>query len=93
MIHRGLFQPLRFCDSLIKGQAYTGDTIVGVYYRPPNQEEVVEAFYRQLKVASESQTLVLLGDFNHPDIRWEDHTTRHTESRRFLQSIEENFLT
>jgi len=33
----------------IKGQAHTGDIIVGVYHRPPDQEEEVdEAFYRQL---------------------------------------------
>jgi len=66
----------------IKQQAHTGDnTVVGVYYRPPDQEEEVdEAFYRQLKVASQSQALVLMGDFDHPDISWEDHTTRHMQS-------------
>jgi len=31
-------------------------------------------------------------DFNHPDISWEDHTARHMQSRRFLQSIHDNFL-
>jgi len=73
----------------IKGQAHMGDIVVGVYYWPPDQdEEVHEACYRQLKVASQSQALVLLGDFNHPDISWEDHT----QSRRFLQSINGNFL-
>jgi len=46
----------------------------------------------QLKVASQSQALVLMGDFNHPDISWEDHTARHTQSRRFLQNINHNFL-
>jgi len=77
----------------IKGQAHTGDITVGVYYRPPDQdEEVDEAFYRQLKGASQSQALVLMGDFNHPDISWEGHTARHTQSRRLLQSIEDNFL-
>jgi len=31
----------------IKGQAHMGDTVVGVYYRPPDhKEEVDEAFYR-----------------------------------------------
>jgi len=69
----------------IKGQAHVGDTVVCVYYRPPNQEEEVdEAFYRQLKVAS-------WGDFNHPDICWEDNTARHMQPRRFLQSTD-NFL-
>jgi len=56
---------------------------VGVYYRPPDQEEEIdEAFYIQLEVASQSQALVLTGAFNHPDICWDDHTARHTKSRR-----------
>jgi len=46
---------------------------VHVHYRSPDQkEEVDEAFYKQLKPASQSQALVLVGDFNHPDISWED---------------------
>jgi len=46
----------------IKGQAHTGNITVGVYYRPPDQEEEVhEAFYRQLQAASQSQALVLMG--------------------------------
>jgi len=71
-----------------------GDTVVGVYYRPPDQEEKIdEAFYRQLKVASQSQALILMGDCNHADNCWRDHTARHTQSKRFLQSIDDNFLT
>jgi len=83
-------------DSLwvrIKGQPHMGDIIVGVYYRPPDQEEEVdEAFYKQLQAASQSQALVLMGDFNHPDISWEDRTARHMQSWRFLQSVDDNFL-
>ncbi|PKU44302.1 rna-directed dna polymerase from mobile element jockey-like [Limosa lapponica baueri] len=46
----------------IKGQANMRDTVVGVYYRPPDQDgEADEAFYSQLKVASQSQALVLMG--------------------------------
>jgi len=33
-----------------------------------------------------------MGDFSHPDICWEDHTARHTQSGRFLQSTDDNFL-
>ena len=37
------------------------DVIVGVYYRPPDQEEEAdEAFYKQLQAASQSQALVLM---------------------------------
>jgi len=77
----------------IKGQPHIGNVIVGVYYRPPDQEEEAdEAFYRQLQVASQSKALVFMGDFNHPDISWEDYTARQAQSRRFLQSIDDNFL-
>ena len=39
----------------IKWQAHSGDTVVGVYYRPPDQEEEGnEAFYRQLKIDIQS---------------------------------------
>jgi len=33
-----------------------------------------------------------MGDFNYPDICWEDHTARHTQSRSLLQNIDDNFL-
>ncbi|XP_064901183.1 uncharacterized protein LOC135577216 [Columba livia] len=34
-----------------------------------------------------------MGDFSHPDMCWEDNTTKHTQTRRFLQIIDDNFLT
>ncbi|GAB0204057.1 hypothetical protein GRJ2_002871300 [Grus japonensis] len=37
--------------------------------------------------------MVLMGDFNHPDICWKVNTSRHKQSRKFLQSINDNFLT
>jgi len=53
----------------IKAQLRMGDVIVGVYYRQPDQEEEVdETFYKQLKPVSQSQALVLVEDFKHPDI-------------------------
>ncbi|PKU46089.1 adaptin ear-binding coat-associated protein 1 [Limosa lapponica baueri] len=78
----------------IKGQANMKDTVVGVYYRPPDQDgEVDEAFYNQLKVVWQLQALVLTGDFNHPDICWKGYTAKHLHSRRFLQCIDNSFLT
>jgi len=41
----------------------------------------------------QSQALVVKGDFNHPDIGWEDHKARHMQSRELLQSTDDNFLT
>ncbi|PKU41567.1 hypothetical protein llap_8142 [Limosa lapponica baueri] len=78
----------------IKGQANMRVTVVSVYYRTTDQDgEADVAFYSPLKVASQSQALFLVGDFNHPDICWEGYTARHIQSRRFLQCIDENFLT
>ncbi|PKU46226.1 pre-mrna-processing factor 17 [Limosa lapponica baueri] len=70
------------------------DTVVGVYHRPPDQDgEVDEAFHNQVKVASQSQALLLVGDFNHPDVCWKGYTAKHLQSRRFLQCIDDNFFT
>lgn len=48
-----------------------GDTGVAVCSRLPKQEEEVgENFYRQQETASQTQTLVLVGEFHNPDIHW-----------------------
>ncbi|GAB0209305.1 hypothetical protein GRJ2_003396200 [Grus japonensis] len=77
----------------IKGRAGTGDIIVGVCYRPPDQgDRADEALYRQIGAASRSQALVLMGDFNHPDICWRDNAAGHKQSRKFLECVNDNFL-
>ncbi|PKU34080.1 mitochondrial fission process protein 1 [Limosa lapponica baueri] len=49
----------------IRARASKADIVVGVCYRPPNQDvEVDEIFYKQLGEISRSLALVLVGDFN-----------------------------
>ncbi|KAF4794900.1 hypothetical protein TURU_097774 [Turdus rufiventris] len=77
----------------IKGKAKKIDILLGVCYCPPNQEEEVEnLFYKQLKNVSGSPALVLVGDFNLPDICWELNTAEKRQSRKFLECVEDNFL-
>ncbi|GAB0176242.1 hypothetical protein GRJ2_000089400 [Grus japonensis] len=77
----------------IKERAGTGDTIVGVCYRPLNQEDQAdETLYRQIGAASCSQALVLMGDFNHPNICWRDNTAGHKQSSGFPEYADDNFL-
>ncbi|GAB0184141.1 hypothetical protein GRJ2_000879400 [Grus japonensis] len=77
----------------IKGRAGAGDITVGVCYRPPDQGDGAdEALYRQIGAASRSQALVLMGDFNHPDICWRDDAAEHKQSRKFLECVDDNFL-
>ena len=55
----------------IRGKANKADIMVGVCYRPPNQdEEADEIFCKQLGEVSQSLALVLVGDFNLPDVCW-----------------------
>ena len=77
----------------IKDQSSKGHLVTGVCYRPPDQEEPVdEAFLLQLQEVSHSQALVLMGDFNHPDICWNSGMVSGRQSKRFLESVEDNFL-
>lgn len=71
----------------IKGRAGVSDTAVGLCHSSPEQEEVDEAFYKQLEVASQSQPLALVGDFNHPDVCWVSNSARHVQSEQFLQCV------
>ena len=67
--------------------------VIGVYYRPPDQGEPVDEVYLlQLQEALRSQSLVLLGDFSHPDIYWKSSMASCRQSRKLLECIEDNFL-
>ena len=60
-----------------------------VCYRPPNQdEEVDKTLYRQLGEVSRSLPLVLVGDFNFPDICWIYNTWRFLECLGELPDID-----
>ena len=59
----------------ISGKTNKASILVGVCYRPPNQdEETDEEFYRQLTKVAKSSALVLVGDFNFPDILEAQHS-------------------
>ncbi|GAB0209619.1 hypothetical protein GRJ2_003427600 [Grus japonensis] len=83
----------RAYGSGLKGTLGAGDIIAGICYRPPDQgDRADEALYRQIGAASRSQALVLMGDFNHPDICWSDNKAGHKQSRKFLECVDDNFL-
>lgn len=51
-----------------------------------------EAFCEQLVEVTQLLTLVLVGDFNLPDIWWKYNTAERKQSRRFLECVEDKFL-
>ena len=78
----------------IRGKACRCDILLMVSYRPPNQDELMgEAFYEQLTEVARSPALILLGDFNLPDICWEYNKEQRKQSKRFLACMEDSFLT
>jgi len=65
--------------------------VVGVYCRKYDQAEPVdEAFFLQLQKTSQSQALILLRDFNYPDICWKSSTASCRQSRRLLDCIKDS---
>jgi len=86
-------EPMESLWVKIKGRAGTSGITVGVCYRPPDQDKGAdEVLYRQIGEASRSKALVLMGEFNHPDICWRDNTAGHRQARRFLECVADNFL-
>jgi len=72
----------------MRGKANKADILLGVCSRPPKQdEEVNEVFYKRLAEVSQSLALVLMGDFNLPDICWKYSTAESKQSRRFLECV------
>jgi len=78
----------------MRGKVNKAGILLGVCYRPPNQdEEADKVFYKRLAEVSQTLALVLMRDFNLPDICWKDNTTERKQSRRFLECVGDNFLT
>ncbi|KAJ7428099.1 adaptin ear-binding coat-associated protein 1 [Pitangus sulphuratus] len=77
----------------IKGQTNNVDVIMGVYYRPLSQDsDANKLFFEELKDTLKSTALVLMRDFNLPEITWEHHTAGTTWARRFLKNLDDNFM-
>lgn len=76
----------------ITGRAGRGDIIVGGLLQTTWPGSVREALYRQMGITLWSQSLVLMGDFNHPGICWMDNTAGLKQSWRLLECINVNFL-
>jgi len=77
----------------MRGKANKADILLGVCYRPPNQdEEADEVFYQRLAEVSQLVALVVVGDANLQDICWKYNAGKRKQSRRFLECVEDNFL-
>ncbi|KAJ7409996.1 hypothetical protein WISP_111312 [Willisornis vidua] len=77
----------------MKGQTNNVDIIMRVSYRPPSQDHgTKQLFFEELKETSKSTDLVLMGDFDLPEINWEYHKAGTTQARRFLKNLDDNLV-
>ncbi|PKU38980.1 inositol -trisphosphate receptor-interacting 1 [Limosa lapponica baueri] len=68
---------------------YPGNNILP-QFSSPDRSLGIEGLQSDCNLGS--QTLVLMGDFKHPNICWRDNTTGHKKSRKFLESVDHNFI-
>jgi len=78
----------------MRRKANKADILLGICYRPPNQdEEVDEVLCKRLAEVSQLLALVLVRDLNSPDVCWKYNTAERKQPRRFLEYVADNFLT
>ena len=82
----------------VKLQLENGELLIGCIYRSPsNKEDMNDQLYKLVKNAIQGRTHILLtGDFNHPEIDWENETSLQNDNHKatiFLESVvRDNFL-
>jgi len=77
----------------MRGKTNKADILLGVCYRPPNQEdEVDEVYYKRFAEVSQLLAFFPVGHFNLQDICWKYNTAERKQSRKFLECVEDNLL-
>ena len=68
-------------------------TLIGLYQRPPNsQPEIEEQKCKEIIKSSKKNSVVIVGDFNFPNIDWDSHSIRGLDGEKFVECIQEEFL-
>ncbi|KAJ7423500.1 hypothetical protein BTVI_09530 [Pitangus sulphuratus] len=66
---------------------------MGVCYRSPSQnDDADKLFFEELQETSKTTALVLMGDFNLPEINWEHHSAGKNQARGFLKNLDDNSM-
>ncbi|CAJ0968323.1 unnamed protein product [Ranitomeya imitator] len=67
--------------------------LIGVCYKPPNITEIMESLLlKQIDEAATHNEVLVMGDFNYPDINWETETCETHKGSRFLLITKKNYL-
>lgn len=80
-------------------QVFTGDNsplLICNVYRSPNSDQENDNRLCELislVTSSDSSAVLICGDFNFKDIDWDTQTGSMASSRKFIECVQENFLT
>ena len=62
-------------------------TLIGLYYRPPNsRREIEEQICKEITDSSKKNRVVIVGDFNFPNIDWDSHSIRGLDEEKYNNS-------
>ena len=68
--------------------------LLGVFYRPPNSSrDVEEQIGKQILERCDNNRVVVMGDFNFPNIDWNIPRVRGLDGEEFVRCVQEGFLT
>ncbi|XP_067904856.1 uncharacterized protein [Heterodontus francisci] len=68
--------------------------LLGVFYRPPNSNrDTEEQIGRQILERCRSNRVVVMGDFNFPNIDWNLLSANSLDGADFVRCVQEGFLT
>ena len=76
-------------------KSFLGNCIrLGIFYRPPDQSREFDILMCQeiARGCSTSMKSFVIGDFNYPDINWENMEVKNVASQIFIDCILDNFL-
>eukprot|EP00061_Rhincodon_typus_P000882 g13077.t1 len=66
--------------------------MLGLYYRPPNSEHETEVqICGQIMERWRSNRVVVMGDFNFPNIDWDSVSVRGLDGAELVRSTQEGF--
>ena len=91
-----IFETSIFCKIKTKSESFTA----GIVYRSPSSNELNEKLFDQINQISAqlkhvNDNLLIMGDFNFPEIDWDSETCGGEEGNRgnkFLSTIHHNYL-
>uniref|UniRef100_A0A8C5PPB0 Reverse transcriptase domain-containing protein n=1 Tax=Leptobrachium leishanense TaxID=445787 RepID=A0A8C5PPB0_9ANUR len=75
------------------GNKQGSQLLVGICYKPPNiDNDEEEQLLEQIRKAAHHGSTLIIGDFNYPDINWDSGTSNSAKGIRFLNILNDTFM-